>query len=160
MNQAPTTPQPRTVQEIMSTDVQTFSPSTSVREMAATLIEEQITGAPVVDGGKVVGIVTEADLVMQKARLHMPHYISLLDSTLFLEDPSVVESELNKITGTTAEQLMTTNVVTIRNTATIEDVATLFEEEHVNPVPVLDENELLVGVVSRADIVSLLARTH
>ena len=96
MNQAPTTPQPRTVQEIMSTDVQTFSPSTSVREMAATLIEKQITGAPVVDGGKVVGIVTEADLVMQKARLHMPHYISLLDSTLFLEDPSVVESELNR----------------------------------------------------------------
>ena len=147
-----------TVAQIMTRDVLSFAPETSVREMALGLLERHITGAPVVKDGEVVGIVTEADLVMQRARLHIPQYISLLDSAMYLEDPDMVETALSKIVGTTAEALMTKDIVTIDDTATVEDLATLFEEEHVNPVPVINKERELVGIVSRADIVRLLVR--
>ncbi len=157
MNESPTK-QPMAVSVIMSRQVATVTPETSVKDIAKLLVERHITGVPVVKGDAVVGIVTEADLVMQKARIHIPTYISLLDSTFYLEDPSLVEVEIAKILGATAEQVMTKDVVTIADTATVEDLATLFEEQHVNPVPVVDVNGKLAGIVSRADVVRLLVR--
>lgn len=145
------------ISEIMRKNVITCKEDTSVKEVAKMLVENDLTGMPVVKGKEIVGIITEADLIMQKAKLHMPSYIQLLNSFLYLEDPSEVEEELQKILATKARELMTTEVITVEADYSVEDVASLIDEEHINPVPVVRDNEL-VGIVSRADIVKLLAR--
>ncbi len=124
------------------------------------MIQYNLTGLPVVKEDEVIGIVTEADLIMQKAKVHVPTYINLLTSFLYLEDPDDVGDELRKILAMTAEEIMTEEVIKIDKDTKVTELATLFEEEHINPVPVVDKNNKLVGVVSRADIVRLLAREH
>lgn len=145
------------ISEIMRKNIITCKEDTPVKEVAKMLVENNLTGMPVVKGKEIVGIITEADIIMQKAKLHIPSYIQLLNSFLYLEDPSEVEEELQKILATKARELMTTEVITVEADYSVEDVASLIEEEHVNPVPVVKDDEL-VGIVSRADIVKLLAR--
>ena len=145
------------ISEIMRKNITTCGEETSVKEIARILVENNLTGMPVVRGKEIVGIITEADIIMQRAKLHMPSYIQLLNSFLYLEDPGEVEDELKKILATRASELMTTEVVTVDPDYSVEDVASLIEEEHINPVPVV-RDETLVGIVSRSDIVKLLAR--
>lgn len=145
------------VSEIMNKNVITCGEETPVKEAAKKLIENDITGMPVVKGKEIIGIITEADIIMQRAKLHMPSYIELLNSFLYLEDPSEVEEELKKILATKAGELMTPEVITIHPDSSVSDLATLIEEEHINPIPVVKDDKL-VGIVSRADIVRLLAR--
>lgn len=146
------------VKDIMTRQVIVCQAKTTVKEIARKLVKYGITGMPVVKGKEVIGIVTEADLIMQKAKIHIPDYVQLLDSFLYLDDPREVEEELAKVLGTCAEEIMTSQVITINQDATVEELATLIEEEHINPVPVVDKDNKLVGIVSRADIVKLLAR--
>ena len=145
------------VADIMTKNVITCEADTKVSDIAKKLIKHDITGMPVVKGKEVIGIVTEADLIMQRAKIHIPAYIQLLDSFLYLEDPKAVEEELRKILGLTAQDVMTEDVITIGPEDSVEDLATLIEKEHINPIPVI-EDKTLVGIVSRADIVRLLAR--
>lgn len=145
------------VRDIMTKKVIFCEAKTKVSEIAKKLIKYDLTGMPVVKGKKVIGIVTEADVMMQKSKIHIPNYIQLLDSFLYLEDPNEIEEEIKKILGITAEDIMTSAVVTIDADAKIEDLTSLFEREHINPVPVVKKGKL-VGIVSRADIVKLLAR--
>jgi len=146
------------VSEIMTKKVITFKPETSIYEMANLLYKNGITGAPVVnDKNEVIGIVTESDLVFQEAKIHLPKYIQILDSFIYLENPQKIESELGKILGMTASELMTRRVFTIHPGASVEEAATMIKEKHINPIPVV-KNKKLVGIISRADIVKLLAK--
>lgn len=145
------------VSEIMRKEVVTCEGDTPVKEVAKKIIKNDITGMPVVKGDQVIGIVTEADIIMQKAKIHIPNYIQLLDSFLYIEDPGEVEEELKKILGMKASEIMTSSVISIDPDASVSDLATLIEREHINPIPVIKEDKL-VGIVSRADIVKLLAR--
>ena len=145
------------VSKIMTKEFITVEARTPIKEVAKKLIDNNLTGMPVVKGDEVIGIITEADLIMQKAKLHIPMYIQLLDSVLYLEDTEEVEEDLHKILGMTAEEVMTKQVVTIDIDDTVENLATLIEEHHINPIPVTKNNKL-AGVVSRADVVKLLAR--
>ena len=65
---------------------------------------------------------------MQESKVHIPHYLQLLDSFLYLEDPDQLEEDLHKILGATAEEVMTKPVVTIGSCDTVESLATLFAE--------------------------------
>jgi CBS domain-containing protein len=145
------------VRDIMTKKVVFCEAKTKVTEIAKKLIKYDLTGMPVVRGKKIIGIVTEADVMMQKSKIHIPNYIQLLDSFLYLEDPKEIEGEIKKILGTKAQEIMTPSVITIDADAKVEDLALLFEQEHINPVPVVKKGKL-VGIVSRADLVKLLAK--
>lgn len=146
------------IKQIMNRKVITVKENTPVKEIAKKLIQHNLTGVPVINEKKeIVGIVTEADLIMQKGILDIPAYIRILDSVVYLEDPSEVEEELRRMIGMTAKDVMTRQVITIDPDAEISELSELIEHEHVNPVPVVKDGKL-VGIVSRADIVRLLAR--
>jgi CBS domain-containing protein len=147
----------RRVSDIMTKSVLVIASDTPVNNIAEMLYKNNLTGVPVVEGDKVIGIVTEADLVMRNTKIHMPTYIQLLDSFLYLESPKHLDEELHKILGTTAKEIMTSQVITISPDAKIEDLATLITDNHINPVPVCKNNKI-VGIVSRADLVKLLIK--
>lgn len=145
------------VAEIMTKKVISVKPDTSVKEVAKILFSKNLTGVPVEDSGKLIGIITEADLVMRQAPVHMPSYIELLDSFIYLERPKHLKEEIDKVLGTTASDIMTKNVVTVEADSSVEDLADLIRDKHINPVPVMKDSKI-VGIVSRADIVKLLTK--
>jgi CBS domain-containing protein len=144
------------VADIMTTDVVTVDPSITVTEAAKLMVDHEIGALPVLEGGKVVGIVTEGDLIMQDVKLEYPTYLHLLDGYI-MYPPSTrhFESELKKAVAADVRTVMTDDPVTIQATSSIEDAATLLVDKDVSRIPVL-EGEDLVGIVSKSDVVRSL----
>lgn len=146
----------RSIQEIMTRDVVSVTVATPVSEVARLLWKHKLTGVPVLEGRRVVGVVTEYDLIARQSEWDAPLYVVFLDA--FLRVPgSGDEEQLRRILATTAGQLMSAPAITLTPDATVQDAATLMYERRVNPVPVVDDAGDLVGIVSRSDIVRLMA---
>ena len=147
--------------EIMTSPVFTVSPDTPVAQVARLLCEKHISGVPVVDGtGKLVGIVTEIDLIKRHARIHFPIYLPFLDSLIFLESPRRYTQDVRRALGATAGEIMTQPVSTANLETDVEEIATLMVDDRVNPIPILDESGALVGIVSYTDIVRLVEQAE
>ena len=149
-----------TVADIMDTDLVTVSPDTSVEDVVRTLKTHELPGVPVVnDGGRCVGIVTEADLVLtdEEGDLHLPHYVELMGGIVYLEPLRRFEERLRKATASTAGDMMTEDPVTVEASATVREAARIIAEEGHNRLPVVEHGRL-VGVVTRVDVLQALAR--
>lgn len=147
------------VSEIMTKEVMTVKRNTSVNEVAKLMGGHDISGVPVVDDDNhVIGIITELDLIVRNTRLDLPRFIEVLDwGRIPLERPGHARERLRHMLGTEAADLMTEKVETIGPDASVEDLAELMVKHRFNPVPVVDENEKLIGIVSRADLVDMMA---
>lgn len=142
----------------MESDVVTVSEDMTVQELAELLSRKKISGAPVVDNAnRVVGIVSEGDLVTLDADIHFPHYIQFLDSVIFVESVKKFEDRLRKTAATRVRQIMTTDVIAVQKDTPLHEVATLMADRHVNRLPVLD-GDLLVGIVTRANLVRSMSK--
>jgi len=145
------------VKNIMSKEVKTINPDTSVEEAAKILSEIGVSGLPVVKDGRLVGIVSESDLIIKDKKLHFPDYINVIGGIIYLESYKKFREEFKKFIAVEVEDLMSEEVITISPDATVEDAATMMSEKDVNRLPVV-EGDQLVGIVTRADIVKDLAR--
>src|ERR671925_1667003 len=115
-----------TVADIMDTDTPTVNPDDTVEHVLAVLHDSELSGVPVVTaGGRCVGIITEADLVMtgEDADLHLPHYFEMFGGLVFLEPLSHFEDRLRKATAALASDLMTEDPVTIEAGADVHEAA-------------------------------------
>jgi CBS domain-containing protein len=147
--------------EIMTFPVYTVRPDTPVAHIARLLREKHISGVPVVDdAGKVVGIVTELDLIKRHTRIHFPIYLPFLDSLIFLESPRRYQADVRRALGTSARDIMSQPVRMATPETDVEEIATLMVEERANPVPILDEQGALVGIVSHTDVVRLVEQAE
>jgi CBS domain-containing protein len=147
------------VSDIMTKDVITVKRETSVNEVAKVMGARDISGVPVVDDEQhVVGIITELDLIVRNTRLELPHFIEVLDwGRIPLERPGHAKERLQHMLGTQAADIMTEKVETIGPEAAVEDLAELMVKRRFNPVPVVDTENKLIGIVSRADLVDMMA---
>ena len=148
----------RRVGDIMTKEVVTVGLTTRVSEIARLISTHAISGLPVVDeNNKVVGVITELDMIVRNARFKMPTYFVILDSIIYLERPKHFQERLRHVLGTTAEEIMSKPPATIAPNASIEELASLMVDRRMNPIPVV-ENDKLVGIVSRTDIIRLMAQ--
>jgi CBS-domain-containing membrane protein len=139
-----------TVQEIMTTRVIWVKKEATFREMAVALHENRVSAFPVVDDDhKVIGVVSEADLLTKEALDDEP---GVLAGILHRRDQA-------KARGVTAGDLMTTAVVAVRPQDTVEHAAKLMYDRRVKRLPVTDADGHLVGIVSRADVLTVFDRT-
>jgi CBS domain-containing protein len=142
----------------MSSNVITVRPDTRVGEIARLLIDNGISGVLVVDDdGRVVGIVTESDLIVRHARVHFPVYLPLLGEVIPLGNFRHLRDELRRALGVTAADVMSTPVRIVNAETPLEDVVTLLVDRKIGRVPVLRDGKL-AGIITRADIVRLIAR--
>ncbi len=143
--------------DIMNREVVTVTRDTTIQEVARLLTEHRISGVPVVDEERrVVGIVSEGDLIYQDKKLHKPAFIEILGGIIYLENPQRLGDELMKMTAAKAGQIMTRKVHTAKEDTPVADIATLMVEHRINRVPVVDGAGRLVGIVSRQDIIKSL----
>ena len=90
----------KTARDIMTQDVVTVNKNQPISDLAIIFIENHFNGVPVLDNtGKVVGVVTQGDLIEQNKNLHIPTVIALFDAVLFLESEKKFEDDLKKLTG-------------------------------------------------------------
>jgi CBS-domain-containing membrane protein len=139
-----------TVQEVMTSRVICVKKDATFREMATALHEHRVSAFPVLDDDrKVIGVVSEADMLNKEALVDEP---GVFGSILHRKDQA-------KARGVTAGDLMTTAVVAVRLDDTVEHAAKLMYDRRVKRLPVTDENGHLVGIISRADVLSIFNRT-
>jgi CBS domain-containing protein len=148
------------VKDIMTKNVIACSSDTPIKEAARLMYLNGLTGMPVLDEkDKIVGIITEGDLVKLEGELHIPNLLGVLGSLVYLDNPlngDEIEKQLKIMTATEVGKLMSKNVVSIASDAKVEEAAELFLHKKGNPIPVMEDGKL-VGIVSRADIVKLIA---
>lgn len=114
-----------TAKDIMTRDIITVSPTMSVKNLAMTLIKNQISGAPVSSkNGAIVGVVSEADIVAKK--------------------------------GKDVRAIMSKKIISVKEETPVEEIAQLMTTHKIKRLPVMRADKV-VGIVSRADIVSAIA---
>ncbi|MEJ5253864.1 MAG: CBS domain-containing protein [Acidimicrobiales bacterium] len=148
----------RPVREVMTTDVVSFTPDENVKDAMERLVARGVDAGPVVDGdGHVVGMLSTGDLIVEEARLHFPTVVNFLgvNVTMPFSERKLDES-IQKALGATVGEVMSARPVTCRADDTVEDAATLMHDHDVSRLPVVDERDVLVGIIARGDIVRAL----
>ena len=135
--------------DVMTTPVVTVSPQTLIEEVARVMLERRVSAVPVVDTkGRMQGIVSEGDLIRRVetgTEKHRSWWLDLLTSS------DVKAMEYVKSRGRTAGDVMTREVVTVSERATLAKIATLLERHRIKRVPVVRDGKV-VGIVSRANL--------
>jgi len=144
--------------DIMTQPVLTVSPQTLVSDLAKTLVGKNISGVPVVDAdGRLVGIVTQSDLVMRAQELELPPALNILDFHLYLQVPSHLFRKLEKMLGATVGDIMSPKPVTVSPDTPVPRLAALMDRQKVHTLPVLEAGKI-VGIIGKMDLVRALAR--
>jgi CBS domain-containing protein len=150
-------PRQMLVRQVMTTEVVTFAPEETVEAATRRLLDRDVDGAPVVDAeGRVIGMLSSDDLLVQETQLHYPTVFSLFGA--YLELPSShrkFEEELRRAVAAVVRDVMATEPVTCAPDDTLERVATLMHERKVSRLPVVDAGRL-VGIVARGDLLRAL----
>lgn len=141
--------------DIMTREPITVSPKTEITKAARLLLEEGINGVPVVDSGRLVGILCQSDLIAQQKNLPMPSVFTLLDSFIPLRSAKHFEKAIQKIAATTVADSMTPDPVTVQPETGIEEIASLMVDKNFHTLPVVEGGKL-VGVIGKEDILRTL----
>ncbi|MGB6068182.1 MAG: CBS domain-containing protein [Desulfomonilaceae bacterium] len=144
------------VADVMTRDVITVTPETTLRELANILAEKHINGAPVVDDkGKVLGVVSESDLVDQNRPLHIPTVFVILDSVIPLENPWRLQKEFKRLAATTVGDIYSRPAFSVDPDTDLSEVARIMSEKKLYTLPVIEGGKL-VGIVGKADVIRSL----
>ena len=142
--------------DIMSSEVVTVAPDLPVEDLARLLWKNKIGGAPVLEHGKILGVVTESDLIDQAKYVHIPTVVSILDSFLFLENPQSLDQEIKKMAGRQVNDIFSREVILVEPDATIGEMATIMSEKKVHTLPVVEDGKL-IGVVGKGDLIRAMS---
>ncbi len=149
------------VEDIMTREVITVSPDTKVTEVARIIHERNFNGLPVVDENKkVLGMITETDLLANDAfGTHIPSFAKLLsDFNVLKMVKDEDKNNLESIVNATAETIMNADCDSVSPETSLTGLMMIFNKKHANPIPVVDENKILRGIVARSDVVKLVSR--
>ena len=142
------------VGDIMQADWPTLSPDQTVEDAIKLFAEAGVSGAPVVEEGGLVGIVTEGDLIFQDADIKAPGFLDILGGIIPLGNWDEYRREALKSAGVTVDEVMTSDVATVDPETSLAEAATVMAEKRIKLLPVAEEGTLR-GVVTRMDILTL-----
>jgi CBS domain-containing protein len=148
-----------TAREIMNANPPFCDVDTPLREIAKRFADESLSGLLVVDEEKrLMGVITEEDLIDQQRQLHMPTAIALLDMVIPLGEGRF-ERELARMLALKAGDLMSRDVRSVTPEADLPTIASLMSEQEVHHLPVL-EKDTVVGLISRHELIKALATSR
>ncbi|MGX9365524.1 CBS domain-containing protein [Desulfoplanes sp. PS50] len=147
-----------TAKDIMTRNPLTVKPDTDISAAAATLLEHDINGLPVVDqNNKLIGILCQSDLVSLQKKFPLPSVFTFLDGFLPLSSMTAMEREIQKISASTVEDAMTPDPVTVRVDTPVDEIAGLMVDRKFHSLPVVRDGKL-VGVVGMKDVLKTVTK--
>jgi len=145
------------VSDIMSKDVLTVTPDTTYRDLCKKIFSSHIHTLPVVDAkGRLVGIVTRKDVL---ERIY-PKYQDVLE---FLETPQdfeAMEDRIKEMAPVKARDMMSTTVIFAREATLVMRALSRMIVRHVDQLPILNDDDQVVGVITKGDIFYSLFRKN
>lgn len=149
------------VKDIMERDFLTVSPDLKVSEMAKIFLEKGKDCALVIDeNGRMIGIVTETDLIFQEKNVHIPTFFTFMDSFIILESLSKLDEEIKKISASKVEEIMTSEeLITVKPDTPVNDAATIMIEKKVHHLPVIEDN-IPIGLVTKESLLKALVMDY
>lgn len=147
-----------TVADVMTRDVITVTPETPLSEAIGIFVDRKISGLPVVDAeGKLLGAISETDLMWREKGIEPAPYIMFLDSVIYLQNPAKYDRDLHKVLGQTVGEVMTRHGISIAADRTLQAAAKLMYDKQIHRLPVVDEEGRVIGIVTQSDIVRSIA---
>ena len=149
-----------TAKDIMTKEVITVTADVTIEGLARIFTRHDISGAAVIDAeGKLIGIVTENDLIKMEQKLHIPTVINIFDAVIYLGSSKRFEEDIKRMAATKVEDIYRKDIVTITESSTIEEIATIMSEKDIHHLPVVKKGKL-VGIVGKKDIVRAIAKVE
>ncbi|EKE13969.1 MAG: CBS protein [uncultured bacterium] len=146
-----------TAKDIMTKNIITATGDMSIYQAAQLLNTYHLTGLPVVKDNKLMGIITESDFILKRLDIHLPSFLKLLNSIPFDDiNQNKLSEDYKHLLEIKVADIMTKEVITISPDTPIEKIAHILTSQKVNPLPVVDNDSKLVGIISKADLVKLL----
>ncbi len=149
--------------DVMCTPVITVKADTPLKKAAEILDENSFSGVPVVDDEEVViGILSETDILRYTQQiigqpLRDPHRVFTKSQEVLHIDITHRGIEvIELVAATTVETLMTMEVISVTEDTPLRKVASLMHENQINRIPVVDERNKLQGIITRADLISIM----
>lgn len=138
--------------DIMQDKLISIHPEDKIRTAVRKMIENDISGIPVVDSNlKLLGIVTETDILNYGKLKAMPDYLELLEVILYRQTPETFKEELLATLDEEVEKVMNPDAITVDPQTPVGEVSMIMTDRDINRVMVV-ENEKVIGVISRKDI--------
>ncbi|MDQ6997397.1 MAG: CBS domain-containing protein [Mariprofundus sp.] len=148
--------------KVFARDIMNASPphchmDLSVEAVAKRFADEGITGMLVVDDDKrLLGVITESNLVDQQRNLHLPTAIALFDMVIPM-GAAKFEQELKQMQAMTVGDLVEDDVVSVKDSADLNEVSSIMSDHRINHLPVLDESgDVVVGMICKHDVIKAL----
>lgn len=141
------------IKDVMTRDVITLMTSDTIDKAVKIILDSKISGLPVMDENKrVVGVVSESDLIYREKDVEIPAFIPVLEGFIFLDSVKKYEDKLRKKFALKAKDIMNSPPITIYEDDDIHKGVNIMLSKKINRIPVVDEEEKLVGIVTRSDI--------
>ena len=147
----------RLVSEVMTRPVISVTPQTPLQDAVKLLSEHHISGLPVVDGGKLVGELSEQQLMARETGFEAGPYVMLLDSVIYLKNPLQWDKEVHQVLGNSVGELMAGHPHICKPDLALPAAARLLQDRRTQRLFVVDGEQALVGVLTRGDVVRALA---
>lgn len=149
----------KTVADVMTPNPITVTPQTPLQEAIKLLAEKHISGLPVIDdSGKLVGVISETDLMWQESGIEAPPYIMILDSVIYLQNPARYEKEIHKVLGQTVGEVMTSKPISIQSSQSLREAAYIMHNKKISRLPVVDnQGYKVIGLLTQGDIIRSMA---
>ncbi len=145
--------------ECMTTDVIAVEDNESIKYLFKLLDKSGILGVPVVDEKRrVIGIVTESDLIEHFTTLKTPKSINLLGGIVYLDDIADFNENLKDHCAETVKDIMNKEVITVHEDVALLEIINLMSEKKISRLPVINKKDELVGIITRTDVVHQLAK--
>ncbi|YAI81324.1 MAG: CBS domain-containing protein [cyanobacterium endosymbiont of Rhopalodia sterrenbergii] len=143
------------VADVMTPNPIMVTPQTPLQEAIKLLVEKHISGLPVVnDSGKLVGVISETDLMWRESGLEASPYIMILDSIIYLQNPARYEKEIHKVLGQTVGEVMTSKPISVQASQSLREAAQIMHNKKIGRLPVVDnQGDKVVGLLTQGDII-------
>lgn len=150
----------QTVANWMNRELLTVTPSTPIAEAVKLLVDRHIGGLPVIDdAGKLVGIISESDLMWREQGVEQPPYMLFLGGIIYFQNPLTYDRDLHKALGQTVGEVMTPHAISITADTTLPEAARIMHDQKLRRLSVIDEQQHPIGIITEGDIVRAIATT-
>ncbi|MGP0128828.1 MAG: CBS domain-containing protein [cyanobacterium endosymbiont of Rhopalodia musculus] len=145
----------KTVADVMTPNPITVTPQTPLQEAIKLLAEKHISGLPVVnDLGKLVGVISETDLMWRESGIEASPYIMILDSIIYLQNPARYEKEIHKVLGQTVGEVMSSKPISVQSSQSLREAAHIMHTKKISRLPVVDnQGDKVIGLLTQGDII-------
>lgn len=149
------------IKDIMISDAIFVTPQTSIPEVSQIIFHNRFHAVPVVENGRVVGIITEDDFFLKDyGDLFLPPYIKFLEKNRSSKNiPTEVKNKIKKVLTYTARDIMSTDCLTVTPETSTERLMKIIKETKFTSFPVTKSNGTLLGIVTLSDVLGTVKKS-